>query len=105
PEPTGVVSIVAPENSGLLGLISVLAPVIAGGNTCAILASEKLPLSAITFSEVLSTSDLPAGVVNVLTGTSKELHSHFSSHMDVNAIVYCRNKKEELNLIQENCSL
>jgi acyl-CoA reductase-like NAD-dependent aldehyde dehydrogenase len=105
PEPTGVVSIIAPENSSLLGLISVLAPVIVGGNTCVILASEKFALSAITFAEVLSTSDLPAGVINILTGNCKELHSHFSSHMDVNAMVYCRNKKEELKLIQENCSL
>lgn len=105
PEPTGVVSVIAPEETSLLGLISCMAPIIAGGNTCVILASEKLPLSAITFCEVLATSDLPSGVVNVLTGTSKELHTHFSSHMDVNAIVYCRNNKEELKTISENCSL
>lgn len=105
PEPMGVISVIAPENSPLLGLVSVIAPVIAGGNTCVVLASEKFPLCAITFSEVLATSDLPAGVVNILTGTSKELHPHFSSHMDVNAIVYCRTHKEELKTIQENCSL
>jgi len=105
PEPTGVVSIIAPQDPSLLGVVSVIAPVIAGGNTCIVLASEKFPLSAITFCEVLATSDLPDGVVNILTGTSKELHSHFSSHMDVNAIIYCGTTKEELKTVQENCSL
>jgi acyl-CoA reductase-like NAD-dependent aldehyde dehydrogenase len=105
PEPTGVVSIIAPEDSSLLGLVSVIAPVIAGGNTCVVLASEKLPLSSITLAEVLATSDLPGGVVNILTGTSKELYSHFSSHMDVNAIIYCRDNKEEIKVIGENSSL
>ncbi|MCC6372062.1 MAG: aldehyde dehydrogenase family protein [Bacteroidia bacterium] len=105
PEPTGVVSMVADANSALLGLVSIIAPAIAGGNTCVVLASEKLPLCAITFAEVLATSDLPGGVVNILTGTSAELLTHFSSHMDVNAIAYCGNNKEELKLIGENCSL
>ncbi|HRD39995.1 MAG TPA: aldehyde dehydrogenase family protein [Bacteroidia bacterium] len=105
PEPMGVVSIVAPEKSSLLGLVSVIAPVIAGGNVCVVLASEKMPLCSITLGEVLATSDLPGGVVNILTGTSEELHSHFSSHMDVNALIYCRNKKEEIKTIGENASL
>ncbi len=105
PEPTGVVSVIADESTGLLGLVSAIAPIIVGGNACVVLASEKLPLSAVTFAEVLATSDLPGGVVNILTGTSKELHSHFSSHMDVNAMVYCRNNKEERKTIEENCSL
>lgn len=105
PEPMGVVSIIAPEKSSLLGLVSVIAPVIAGGNTCIVLASEKMPLCSITLGEALATSDLPGGVVNILTGTSEELHSHFSSHMDVNALIYCRNKKEEIKLIGENASL
>lgn len=105
PEPTGVVAIIAPEETSLLGLISVVTPVIAGGNTCVVLASETKPLCAITFSEILATSDLPAGVVNILTGTSNELHSHFSSHMDVNAVVYCRNNKAEIKAIGENASL
>lgn len=105
PEPMGVVSIVASEKSSLLGLVSVIAPVIAGGNTCIVLASEKMPLCSITLGEVLATSDLPGGVVNILTGTSEELHSHFSSHMDVNALIYCRNKKEEIKTIGENASL
>lgn len=104
-EPMGVVSIIADEKTSLIGLISVIAPVIAGGNTCIVLASESLPLSAITFSEILATSDLPAGVVNVLTGNAKELHSHFSSHMDVNAIIYCRDNEQEQKVISENSSL
>jgi acyl-CoA reductase-like NAD-dependent aldehyde dehydrogenase len=105
PEPTGVVAIIAPEKSSLVGLVSCIAPVIAGGNTCVVLASQHLPLCAVTFAEVLATSDLSDGVVNILTGTSEELHSHFSSHMDVNAIVYCRNSKAETRLIGENASL
>ncbi len=105
PEPTGVVSVIAPENSGLLGLVSVIAPIISGGNTCVVLASNSLPLCSVTFAEVLATSDLPGGVVNILTGTSKELHGHFSSHMDVNAIIYCGNNKDEQKVISENASL
>jgi acyl-CoA reductase-like NAD-dependent aldehyde dehydrogenase len=105
PEPMGVVSVLAPENSGLLGLVSVIAPVICGGNTCVVLASNSLPLSSVTFAEVLATSDLPGGVINIITGTSKELHSHFSSHMDVNAIINCRENKEESKTISENSSL
>ncbi len=105
PEPTGVVSVIAPEDSSLLGLVSVIAPVICGGNTCVVLASNTLPLCSVTFAEVLATSDLPGGVVNILTGTSHELHSHFSSHMDVNAVIYCRKNKEEEKIIFENASL
>ena len=105
PEAMGVVAIVAPEDSGLLGLVSVIAPCIAGGNSCIVLASEKLPLCAVTFAEVLATSDLSGGVVNILTGTSKELHAHFSNHMDVNAVVFCRNSKEEKKAVAENGSL
>lgn len=87
-EPTGVVGIFAPEQSPLLGLISVIAPVIAGGNTCLVLASENYPLSAITFAEVLNSSDVPGGVVNILTGKRSELAEHFSSHMDINAVFF-----------------
>ena len=105
PEPTGVVAVLADEKTSLIGLVSVIMPLIAGGNTCIVLASEKKPLCAITFAEVLATSDLPDGVVNILTGTSAELHSHFSSHMDVNAIIYCRDNKDEKKLIAENSSL
>jgi acyl-CoA reductase-like NAD-dependent aldehyde dehydrogenase len=105
PEATGVISIIAPEESPLLGLISVIAPVIAGGNSCVALASEKFPLCSVTLAEVLATSDLPGGAVNILTGKSSELHSHFSSHMDVNAVIYCRSDKKEIKTIGENASL
>ena len=88
-EPTGVVSILAPENSSLLGLVSNIAPAIVGGNSCVVLASESMPLCAISFAEVLHAADVPAGVVNILTGFREELTTHFASHMDVNAIVYC----------------
>jgi acyl-CoA reductase-like NAD-dependent aldehyde dehydrogenase len=88
-EPTGVVAIIAPETSGLLGLISNVAPAVAGGNTCVVLASQSLPLSAVSFSEVLHASDFPVGVVNVLTGLKEELTEQFASHMDVNAVIYC----------------
>lgn len=105
PEPTGVVAIIAPENSSLLGLVSSIAPVIAGGNSCVVLASESKPFCAVTFAEVLNSSDLPGGVVNILTGNSQELHSHFSSHMDINALCYYRSNKAEIKSIQENASL
>ena len=87
-EPTGVVAIIAPEKHGLLGLVSNVAPAVAGGNTCIVLASQSLPLCAISFAEVLQASDFPAGVINVLTGHKDELLEPFASHMDVNAIVY-----------------
>ncbi|HEU4717661.1 MAG TPA: aldehyde dehydrogenase family protein [Bacteroidia bacterium] len=105
PEPTGVVAIIAPQDSSLLGLVSVVAPVIAGGNVCIALASEKLPLCSITFAEVLATSDLPGGVVNILTGKISELFSHMSSHMDVNALVYAAEDKLHIRGIQENAAL
>ncbi len=105
PEPTGVVSIIAPQSTSLLGLISVIAPVIAGGNTCVVLASFSKPLCAITFAEVLATSDVPGGVVNILTGKITELVSYFADHMDVNAIVFCENENEQRKLIQEKAAL
>lgn len=86
PEPTGVVGIFAPEQSPLLGLVSRVAPAIVSGNTTVVLASETKPLAAITFAEILATSDLPGGVVNIVTGFREELVSWLSSHMDVNAI-------------------
>ncbi len=87
-EPTGVVFVVASEESPLLGLVSLVAPVIAGGNVCIALVSESKPLSSITFAEVLNTSDVPGGVVNLLTGSKAELAEHFAKHMDINAIAY-----------------
>jgi acyl-CoA reductase-like NAD-dependent aldehyde dehydrogenase len=85
PEPTGVVGVVAPD-SALLGLVSVLAPAIVTGNTAVVVASEPAPLAAVTLAEVLATSDLPGGVVNVLTGRRAELAPWLASHMDVNAV-------------------
>jgi acyl-CoA reductase-like NAD-dependent aldehyde dehydrogenase len=86
PEPTGVVAVVAPQDSSLLGLVSVIAPVIVTGNACVVLASDSRPLPAITLAEVLATSDLPGGVVNLLTGHVAEVAPWLAAHMDVNAI-------------------
>jgi acyl-CoA reductase-like NAD-dependent aldehyde dehydrogenase len=86
PEPTGVVAILAPQSSSLLGLVSVVAPAIVTGNTVVVVASEERPLPAVTLSEVLATSDLPGGVVNILTGGTAEIAPWLASHMDVNAI-------------------
>ena len=105
PEPTGVVAIVAPEDSALLGLISVMAPAIVGGNTCVMLASYSKPLPAVTLTEVLGTSDLPGGVVNLLTGARHELLGQFASHMDVNAIVYCGGSAADLAEIQAKAAM
>jgi acyl-CoA reductase-like NAD-dependent aldehyde dehydrogenase len=87
PEPTGVVAVLAPDEPSLLALVSLLAPVILSGNTAVVIPSEKFPLPAATFAEILATSDLPGGVVNILTGKRAELAPHIASHMDVNAIV------------------
>jgi acyl-CoA reductase-like NAD-dependent aldehyde dehydrogenase len=87
PEPTGVVAALARQNSALLSVVEACIPAICGGNTVIILASEQYPLCAVTFAEVLATSDLPGGVINVLTGKRAELQSHFASHMDVNALI------------------
>ena len=86
PEPTGVVAVLAPQDSSLLGLVSVLAPVVVTGNVAVLLASEERPLPAVTLSEVLATSDVPGGVVNILTGRTAEVAPWLASHMDVNSI-------------------
>ena len=86
PEPTGVVAIVAPQDSALLGLVSVVAPALVAGNTVVVIASERFPLSAISLAEVLATSDVPGGVVNVLTGSPAEMAPWLASHQDVNAL-------------------
>jgi acyl-CoA reductase-like NAD-dependent aldehyde dehydrogenase len=86
PEPTGVVGVVAPERSSLLGLVSRLAPVLAGGNVAVVLASETRPLPSITLAEVLATSDVPGGVVNILTGHRSELVPPLAAHVDVDAV-------------------
>ncbi len=86
PEPLGVIGVVAEERDSLIGLVRSLAPVIAGGNTAVLIASESRPLGAITFAEVLATSDLPAGVVNILTGFKSELAPWLASHMEVDGL-------------------
>ena len=112
PEPTGVVAAIAPQNDlpagrqgSLLGLVSLIAPIIAGGNTVIILASNTKPLCAVTFAEVLNSSDLPGGVVNILTGKVAELVPFFADHMDVNATVYCEPDTATQKMIKEKSSL
>jgi acyl-CoA reductase-like NAD-dependent aldehyde dehydrogenase len=87
PEPSGVVAVLAPDDPPLLPLVSLIAPVILSGNAAVVVASDRFPLPASTFMEILATSDLPGGVVNLLTGKRDDLISHVASHMDVNAIV------------------
>ena len=101
-EATGVVGIVAGQETSLIDLVSIVAPVIAGGNTCVVLANENLPLCAVTFAEVLNSSDLPGGVVNILTGKQDEMIPALSTHMDVNAIAYAGNDADVLKALQQN---
>ncbi len=103
-EPMGVVFLVASEHSPLLGLVSAIAPIIASGNAVVALASESKPLSAITLAEVLHTSDLPGGVVNLLTGNAEELIEHAAKHLDLNAIAFDRNNPEQLATIKEHAA-
>lgn len=86
PEPTGVVAVLAPQDSSLLGLVSVIAPVVVTGNTCVVVSSQSMPLPAITLAECLATSDVPGGVVNLLTGDAAEIAPWLASHLDVNGI-------------------
>jgi acyl-CoA reductase-like NAD-dependent aldehyde dehydrogenase len=99
-EPTGVVGIMSGGSNGLLELVSLIAPVITGGNTCVVVASEKHPLPAVTFTEVLATSDLPSGVVNLMTGFRSELLKPLVAHMDVNAVVVGDASKEERTMLE-----
>jgi acyl-CoA reductase-like NAD-dependent aldehyde dehydrogenase len=87
PEPTGVVAVLAPDEPSLLALVSLVAPVILSGNAAVAIPSEKFPLPAATFAEIFATSDLPGGVVNILTGKRAELIPHIAGHLDVNAVV------------------
>ncbi len=86
-EPMGVVGIVAEQSTSLIGLVSLILPAICGGNSTVVLASEKLPLCAVTFGEVINSSDVPAGVINILTGSTDEMAPILASHMDVNALI------------------
>jgi acyl-CoA reductase-like NAD-dependent aldehyde dehydrogenase len=104
-EPTGVVSILAPQDTALLGLISTIIPAITGGNAVIALAPRDLPLCAVTLAEVLATSDLPGGVVNLLTGDRGELLEHFANHMDVNAVVYCGDDATERATVRTKAAL
>lgn len=104
-EPTGVVAVLAPGESALLGLVSTILPAIVGGNAVIALASQQYPLTAITLAEVLATSDLPGGVVNLLTGERSELVEQFASHMDVNAVIYSGDDEKEQISIRTKSSL
>jgi acyl-CoA reductase-like NAD-dependent aldehyde dehydrogenase len=105
PEPMGVIGIIADEKTSLIGLVSAIIPCIAGGNTCVVLASHSKPLCAVSFAEVINSSDVPGGVVNILTGTRKELLEHFATHMDVNAVCYHGTDKSDIKYLQENAPL
>ncbi|MDX2360442.1 MAG: aldehyde dehydrogenase family protein [Crocinitomicaceae bacterium] len=104
-EPMGVVGVIADESTALIGLISAIAPVIAGGNTCVVIAPENLPLCAVTFAEVLNSSDVPGGVVNLLTGIGSEMIKPMADHMDVNAILYCGKEPAMIKSLQESTAL
>jgi acyl-CoA reductase-like NAD-dependent aldehyde dehydrogenase len=104
-EPMGIVGIVAPESESLLGLVSLVLPAIAGGNTCVVIASETKPLCAVTFAEVIHSSDVPSGVVNIITGSGKELIAPLASHMDVNAMTSSTEDKTTVTAIKENAVL
>ena len=101
PEPTGVVGVIAPEDSSLLGLVSRLAPVIVSGNAAVVISSESRPLPAVTLSEVLATSDVPGGVVNLITGLRRELVGHLAGHMDVNALDAFGASPDEATALEE----
>ena len=106
-EPTGVVGVMAPDTMGLLGSVHLIAPVIAGGNTAVVIASENRPLPAVTFTEVLATSDLPGGVINLMTGLRKELLKPLVTHMDINALVVADATQEERTMLdaEATCNL
>ncbi len=104
PEPTGIVGIILPDTLSFLPMISRILPVLASGNSCIILANEKYPLPALSFSEVIATSDFPSGSINILTGSKKELVSHLAGHMDVNAIDYAADGTDYKKQIQELCA-
>ncbi len=104
PEAMGVVILVAPEKTALVGIVSAMCAAIAGGNTCVLLCSEKYPLSALSFAEVIAVSDVPAGVVNILSGSKAELSKHLSEHLDVNAFVLCDTANVDAKQIETACA-
>lgn len=103
-EPMGVVFLIASEESPLLGLTSLLAPILAGGNTAITLASESKPLSAVTLAEVIATSDVPGGVVNILTGSKAELVEHAAKHLDINAIANNSHDTQQQSMLETNAA-
>jgi acyl-CoA reductase-like NAD-dependent aldehyde dehydrogenase len=104
PEPTGVVGLLAGAEQSLSGMIGHLLPIICGANTTVVLVPAELATSAIDFAEVLATSDVPAGVVNILSGDTTELIPHFGSHLDVNALIYAGEQNDEFKYLQELAS-
>jgi len=100
PEPTGVVAVLAPDEPSLLPVISLAAPAVLTGNSVIVIASEKFPLPALTFAEILATSDLPGGVINILAGKRGELLPHLAGHMDINAIVNASDVEETQRVLQ-----
>ena len=104
PEASGVVGIAIPSDNPLLALVSLMAPAIVSGNVCVIVAPEKYPLSAVSFAEVLVASDVPGGVVNILTGLHSELITPLASHMDVNAVVYAGNDADLIKTLQSEAA-
>ena len=104
PEPTGVVGLIAPEEAPLLGLVRRVAPALCGGNVIVALAPESSPLAALTLAEVFATSDVPAGVVNIISGQRKELLPWLASHMDVNAIDVAGCTGDEVKAIEESAA-
>ena len=104
PEPTGIVGIILPDTLSFLPLISRAAVSLSAGNSCIIIANENSPLPALSFAEVIATSDFPGGVINILTGQKKEIVSHLAGHFDVNAIDYCDDAPEMRKTIMELCA-
>jgi acyl-CoA reductase-like NAD-dependent aldehyde dehydrogenase len=105
PEPVGVVGVFAAEESSLVGLISTIIPLIAGGNTCVVLVSEKLPLCGVTLAEAIHSSDMPGGIVNILTGSRTELIQGFTTHMDIDSLHYSGTNQQEIIEIEKGTCL
>jgi acyl-CoA reductase-like NAD-dependent aldehyde dehydrogenase len=104
PQPMGVIAAICEENTSLAGLVSAIAPIIVGGNCVCVVPSQSKPLSAITLCEVLNTSDLPKGVVNILTGLSEELVPHIASHMDINGVCYFKRDGGEIVQLRQGAA-
>lgn len=104
PEPTGIVACILPDDLSFLPLVSRLSVILASGNSCIILANEKSPLPALTFSEVIATSDFPGGVINILTGLKSELTSHIAGHYEINALDFCDTNDVLKKTLMELCA-